>query len=104
MSDPEVYYALYDQKPPFSSMAAISLILSISGVCCLVPAPIGAILGHIAKVRIRGGQLRGDGVATAGIVIGWIVTVVYACVCGLFFYLFPGVAQGIVDFVRSWVD
>jgi hypothetical protein len=57
-------------------MAIASLILSLVGlVSCLTPLGfVGLILGYSARRRIREsrGALGGDGLATAGIVIGWI--------------------------------
>ena len=65
-------------------MAIGALITAIAGgvlgfVCCL-PAPIGGIvaifLGRSARGTIRrsGGLETGEGLATAGEIIGWIVT------------------------------
>ena len=66
-------------------MAVWSLVSSIAGgilglVCCL-PAPIGGIvaivLGRQARAQIRraGGAETGEGLAQAGEIIGWIITV-----------------------------
>lgn len=60
--------------PPQNTMALTSMILSIAGILVLVTAPIGAILGHIALKQIRQTGESGEGMAKAGIIVGWIVT------------------------------
>ncbi|MBV1849869.1 DUF4190 domain-containing protein [Catellatospora tritici] len=44
------------------------------GIPGLVLGPVGAILGHVARRRIRASGEEGDGMALAGVIIGWIVT------------------------------
>ncbi|MDI1460176.1 DUF4190 domain-containing protein [Catellatospora sp. KI3] len=44
------------------------------GIPGLILGPIGAILGHVARRRIRTTGEEGDGMALAGVIIGWIVT------------------------------
>jgi len=60
--------------PPQNTMALTSMILSLAGILVLVTAPIGAILGHIALKQIKQTGESGEGMAKAGIIIGWIVT------------------------------
>lgn len=58
-------------------MAIAALCCGIAGFLCIVPAVLGIIFGFVAKNQIRasGNTQRGDGMATAGIVLGiiWIV-------------------------------
>lgn len=59
-----------------SSLAIISLVAGILG-WTLVPtlgAVVAVITGHMAKNEIRrsGGMLAGDGLATAGLVLGYV--------------------------------
>jgi len=70
----------YTPTPPpsveNSGMAVASLIASILGLT-LVPtigSVIGLILGYMARSRIRdsAGTLGGEGLAKAGIILGWI--------------------------------
>lgn len=57
----------YPAAPKTNGMAIASLVTSI--VCC---GPIGLILGIVAKNQIKAsrGTQGGDGMATAGIIIG----------------------------------
>ncbi|MFW6058798.1 MAG: DUF4190 domain-containing protein [Phycisphaeraceae bacterium] len=78
-----------------SGKAIAAMILGIIGLTGGA-APLGIIalvLGYSARndIRASGGTLDGDGMATAGIVLGWIAVVlmVLGCACGgLFFLLF----------------
>ncbi len=62
--------------PRTSSLAVASLVCSIAGVffCFLIGQIAGIILGNTARKQIRrsGGWITGEGIATAGIVIGWV--------------------------------
>ena len=62
-------------------MAIASLVVSIVGMVFLICygvggliAPVGAILGHVARKQIRERQESGDGMALAGVIVGWIGT------------------------------
>jgi hypothetical protein len=75
--DPE-YNPSLNQTPalPTSSVAIVSLISGILGLT-LVPIAgsiVAIITGFMAKKEIResGGSLGGDGLATAGLVTGWL--------------------------------
>jgi hypothetical protein len=63
--------------PPASrtnALAVASLICSVAGVATCVSAPVGAVLGHVARRQIRERGEAGDGLALAGIVVGWVLT------------------------------
>lgn len=60
--------------PPQNTMALTSMILSLAGILLLVTAPIGAILGHVALKQIKQTGESGEGMAKAGIIVGWIIT------------------------------
>jgi hypothetical protein len=62
-------------------MAIAALVCSLAGLMVVVSAPVGAILGHVARKQIRETGEDGDGLAQAGIWIGWIVTGLWVCVC-----------------------
>jgi len=61
---------------PTSGMAIASLILGISGLTILpfIASVAALIVGYMARneIRQRPGELGGDGLAVAGIVMGWI--------------------------------
>jgi len=72
---------------PTSGMAVASLILGIAGLT-VVPAigsVLALILGYMAKrdIRQRPTETTGEGLATAGVVMGWIgVVLTVLAVCG----------------------
>ena len=71
-----------------NTMAIVSLILSLVGLVTGITAPIGAVLGHMARKQIRETGEEGDGLALAGIIIGWVLTglfVLACCVVGVIF-------------------
>lgn len=76
-------------SPPNSSMAIISLIAGITGVTIfpLLGSVIALITGYMARNEIRDsrGTIGGEGLATAGLILGWIgvgLAVIGVCVFG----------------------
>lgn len=72
---------------PTSPMAVISLVAGILGISFfpLIGSIVAVIIGPMARREIREsrGALSGDGLATAGIVLGWIgiaLSVVGLCI------------------------
>jgi hypothetical protein len=77
--------ATLSSRPPTASAAAIwSLILGILSLFCLGPLTgIPAIIcGHSARTNIRhsSGSLNGAGMALAGLILGYITTVIFVIV------------------------
>jgi hypothetical protein len=68
---------------PTNALAIASLVCSLLGLAVFVTAPVGAILGHVARRRIRQTGESGDGMALAGIIIGWTLTGLLLLCCGL---------------------
>ena len=68
---------------PTNSMAIASLVLGLLGLFVLGPfTSVPAIIcGHVARRQIRdsSGQQAGDGMAQAGLIIGYLATALYAC-------------------------
>jgi hypothetical protein len=69
------------RNPPINGMAIAALVVACTGVLGLCPyglggwiGAIGAVLGHVARRQIRERGERGDGLALAGIIVGWIAT------------------------------
>ena len=70
---------------PTNGMAIAALVCSLAGILTFISAPVGAVLGHVARRQIRESGEQGDGMALAGIIVGWIVTGLYVCGCGVYF-------------------
>lgn len=51
-----------------------AVMLCFYGVPALILGPLGAILGHVARRKIRESGEEGDGMALTGIIVGWIAT------------------------------
>jgi hypothetical protein len=69
-----IYNSQQIYNAPASGKAIASLVLSILGISL-----IGLILGYVARTEIRqsAGRLSGDGMAIAGIILGWLGTIVW---------------------------
>ncbi|GIF70647.1 DUF4190 domain-containing protein [Asanoa siamensis] len=69
-------YAFPQAQPRgMNTMAILALILGI-----LVP-PVGIVLGHIAKNQLKTSGEEGGGLATAGLVVGYVLTGLYLLFC-----------------------
>jgi len=80
------------QAPPNSGLAIASL---VTGILSWVLVPIlGAIIavvtGHLAKREIRqsNGRLSGDGMATAGLILGYVNLLLALVTCPCFVFVF----------------
>jgi hypothetical protein len=62
-------------------MAIAALVCSLAGLLIIISAPVGAILGHVARKQIRQTGEQGEGMALAGIIVGWILTGIWVCAC-----------------------
>jgi len=82
----------YPTAKPNSTMAIASLVLSILGWTVLpgIGAIAGVITGHMAKKEINEsmGALGGEGMANAGLVVGYINLALGLCTCLIFMALF----------------
>jgi hypothetical protein len=67
-------YPPYPPSPPTNGLAIAALVCSLAGLATCISAPVGAILGHVARRQIRERGEGGDGLALAGIIVGWILT------------------------------
>ena len=83
------------RSEPNSTSALISLISGILGLTLLpiIGSIVALIVGYMAKKEIResNGTVGGEGLATTGIVLGWIgvgLTVVGCCIAGTIFAIF----------------
>ncbi len=85
----------YQSPPPVayqttSTTAIISLIAGILGwtIVPTIGAIVAVITGYMAKSEIRqsGGRVTGDGLATAGLILGWVhlaLVVIGLCLAAL---------------------
>jgi hypothetical protein len=84
--------------PQTSGLAIGSLVSSVLGIfmCFFVGQIVGIVLGHMARKEIRAsqGRITGDGLATAGIITGWvgIVLDVLIVLFMVFFFMAAAVA------------
>ena len=65
-----------------NGLAVASLVLSIVGVCCGIGSILGIVLGFVALNQIKKTGQPGEGLAKAGIIIGFITLAI-----GIFFWL-----------------
>lgn len=72
-----------------NGQAITALVCGIAGLMCFIPAILGIVFGFIAKKKIRAsaGTERGDGMATAGIVLGGLGIVVSIILVGLLIFV-----------------
>jgi len=99
---PAYAYGYPYQLPPrrnTSGMAVASMVVSlvgIAGMCGWGPlsvfiSPVGAILGHVARHKMKVSGEQGDGMALTGIIVGWIGFVISLGLVALFAWL---IAEG----------
>ncbi len=92
MSEYPSYPPAYPSAVPQTSTLAIVSLVSGIGAWVILPfigAIVAVITGHMARNQIResGGQLTGDGLATAGLVLGYLqigLTVLAVCALACF--------------------
>lgn len=68
-------YGGYVPPAPTNPLAIVSLVLSILGAIAVLPllGSIGGIItGHIARGQVRERGEQGDGLAKAGVIVGWV--------------------------------
>lgn len=68
-------YGGYPGQRPTNALAIASLCCSLGGLVTCISAPVGIVLGHVARRQIRQTGEQGEGLATAGLWVGYILTV-----------------------------
>ena len=103
MSDQYQQPTTYSQtaQPKDSTLALVSMICGIAAyvVVPILGAIAAIILGHIAKKEIKNsnGMIKGNGMATAGLVLGYIqIGFAVLSLCALLVVL-PALGQSIAD-------
>lgn len=79
-----------------SSLAITSLVSGLLGwtFLPLVGSLVAIVTGHMARAEIQrsNGQMEGDGLAIAGLVMGWLVIAISALTILAFILFFGGLA------------
>jgi hypothetical protein len=78
--------------PPYAPVASTNTMAILALVFAFIFAPAAIVLGHIAKKQIRQSGEQGEGLATAGLWLGYIFTGLYLAFCAL--WLIVVVAAG----------
>ena len=73
--------------------AVASLVCGVAGVLMGLPAIPAVVLGHISRRQIRRTGEQGDGLAVAGLVLGYVVSAVMLVFVALFVVLVVAVAH-----------
>jgi len=68
----------YTPQPPTNTMAILALVFAF------VFSPAAIVMGHVAKKQIRQTGESGEGLATAGLWLGYIFTSIYALICAFY--------------------
>ncbi len=99
----EPYYQ--QSPPPMTPNSTLAMVSMISGIVSWIIAPflgslVAIITGHMAKREIREsmGRLGGDGMATAGLVLGYLQLIPSVlCICIVLIMLAMGVSIPVLD-------
>ena len=67
-------YQQYGMAGRTNGLAIASLVCSLLGFVTCLSAPVGIVLGHVAKKQIKQTGEQGEGMATAGLWVGYILT------------------------------
>src|SRR5919107_1414645 len=73
--------------PPYAPVASTNTMAILALVFAFIFAPAAIVLGHIAKKQIRQTGEQGEGLATAGLWLGYIFTGLYVAFCALWIIL-----------------
>lgn len=66
-------YPVYQLRRPTNSMAVAALVTGLVGfLACPVVGAVAVYLGNRARAEIRRTGEEGDGIALAGVIVGWI--------------------------------
>ncbi len=78
----------YGQQPyPYAPVATTNTMAILALVFAFIFAPAAIIMGHVAKKQIRRTGEQGEGLATAGLWLGYIFTGLYVAFCALWIIL-----------------
>ena len=78
----------YGQQPyPYAPVATTNTMAILALVFAFVFAPAAIVMGHVAKKQIRRTGEQGEGLATAGLWLGYIFTGLSVAFCALWIVL-----------------
>jgi Domain of unknown function (DUF4190) len=75
--------------PTTTAVRGTNVMAILSLIFAFVLAPLGIIFGYVAKSQIRRTGEGGNGLATAGLVLGWVFTI-----AGVLSIIFAAVIAG----------
>jgi hypothetical protein len=90
---------VYAPARPTNGMAIASMVVSIAAflACGGILGIVGALLGHTARKQIRERGEEGDGMALAGIIVGWIGFGVGLIVVAIYVVMFAAIFSSMDD-------
>jgi hypothetical protein len=74
----------YAHPYPYQFHRRTNLMAILSLVFAFVFSPAAIVVGHIARKQIRETGEDGDGLALAGLIVGYILTGISVALCGLY--------------------
>jgi hypothetical protein len=105
MTIPELNNPVYPPARRESTLAIISLITGILGWTLLpfISSIVAVITGHLAKKEIResGGTMSGDGMALAGLILGYTMIGLTILALILFFTVIIAIIPGVSNWFSS---
>ncbi|MGH3712671.1 MAG: DUF4190 domain-containing protein [Micromonosporaceae bacterium] len=79
------YMGQYQAPRGNNGMAVASLVVSlVSLFFCMPVGAVGAILGHVSRNQIKETGEEGEGLALAGIIVGWIAFGIFCLVIAFY--------------------
>ena len=79
--------------PPMASSGQTNTMAILSLVFAFVFWPLAIVFGHMAKKQIKERNEEGDGLATAGLVLGYIFGGIAILVCAFYIIVFVAIAN-----------
>ena len=78
----------YAPVPKTNGLAIASLVCSLLGLAtCAATSILGVIFGHLAKSQIKQSGEEGEGMALAGLIVGYIGLAIFALIALFYFGL-----------------
>jgi peptidyl-prolyl cis-trans isomerase B (cyclophilin B) len=71
-------------------------------ICAIAVAPAGIILGYMARSQIKRTGEAGGGMATAALIIGWVLTIL-GIVVGVIAVIFVALGYFVTETLPNWL-